>query len=730
MKYHLCMVVMLALVPNLASAAVKRDPNYRFTAPVALPEVSKLLPQDRHAPVTMESDTIGYDNEHGIVIARGNVQVAQGEALLIADQVTYFKNRDVVVAQGNVSMLQPTGDVYFAERAELKNDMKSGIINAFRARLSDNSVFAANEAKQVNASLTKLKKVAYTPCDVCETMAPFWQINAHDATVDQGIERIQYHDAKLEMFGVPILYTPYLSHPTPDASPKSGLLTPQYKTSANLGTLVKVPYYWRISPDKEAFITPWYSSTEGLLMEQDYRQLTDSGDYRFRASQTYPDKLNAAGEKVPGNEFRGHIYAQGQEELSEYSRVGFDVNRTTDDTYLRRYGFGAQNTLFSKAYVEAAQNRNYALGQGLLIQGLRLQDNPRTTPAVLPMLQGYYETEPTGTGLRYHVSGDAQSITRRQGVDQQRLSVTPGATLPLVTDNGQIFTTSVSLRQDVYNSSEVPITGSTQQFSGSTMRTLPQAAVEWRYPLMQQFGKETMTIEPLILAIAQTSGGNPSSIANEDNRLLELTDTNLFSLNRMPGLDTVDSGSRLAYGLRSQYLFSQYAALDALFGQNYNVESTTPFPNSIRNGENFSDYIGRIGLTNAPYTLAYRFSLNNTDMKPNRNEFLASYADIKGYAIAASYNALDKNRFVSDSEEALISGTLPFSDEWSIYGTTQRDLQRDIPVFSRGGIIYKNECFNIVVDALRTYTRDRDIEANTQFTLRVGFKNLGEFGGQ
>ena len=726
----LLLAVFMMVMPLMASAA-SADPNYQLTAPDALPVLGKVTPSNSDEPIAFDAEEMAYDREYGIVVARGKVEVAQGSHVMMADQITYYKNRDLVVAEGNVSVLQPTGDVYFADRAELNDEMKTGVINAFKARMADNSLMAANEARHLSPSITTLKEVSYTPCKMCENMEPFWQINAGDATVDQGTERIKYHDAQLQMFGVPVLYTPYLSHPTPDASAKSGLLTPEYKsTTANLGSVVKAPYYWRIAEDKEAVITPWYSSTQGLLLEQDYSQLTDNGSYRIRASQTNPSKLDAAGNEISGNQFRGHIYAEGKEEIGDYSRVGFDINRTTDDTYLRRYGFGGQDALFSKAYIETAQDRNFALGQGLLIQGMRLNDNPRTTPAVFPMLQGYYETEAAPNGIRYHIAGDAQSITRQEGVNQRRLSVTPGASLPLLTENGQIFTTSLNLRQDFYNSDNVPITGSSRQFSGSTVRTLPQAALEWRYPLMQQFGNETMTLEPVILAVAQNTNGNPANISNEDNTLVELNDTNLFSLNRMPGLDTVDSGSRLAYGVRSQYLFSQQTSFDALLGQDYNADSDTPFPNSTRPGENFSDYIGRVGMTNGPYTLAYRFAVDKDDFNTNRNEVMGNYGNANGYVLGASYRSLDKNRYLSNSQEAQINGVLPFSDEWSIYGSTQRNIELNIPIYAQAGVIYKNDCFNVIVDALRLYSRDRDIAPSTQFTLRVGFKNLGEFGGK
>ena len=720
------------LLPVAAwSAAMKHDPNYQFTAPEVLPVLGKVAPHNSNDPVVLEADEMGYDQEHGIVVAQGKVEVAQGDYVVLADQITYYKNRDLVVAEGNVSVLQPSGDVYFADRAELHDALKTGTIDAFKARMADNSLLVANAAHHLSPSVTKLDDVAYSPCKLCDDMKPFWQINAGDATVDQGIERVKYHDASMNILGVPVLYSPYLSHPTPDATAKSGLLTPQYKsTSASLGSVVKAPYYWRISEDKEAVVTPWYSSTQGLLLEEDYRQLTNNGSYHVRASQTNPSRIDASGNEVNGTQFRGHIFAEGNEKIDDHARIGFDINRTTDDTYLQRYGFGGQNALFSKAYVEAADGRNFALGQGLLIQGLRLNDNPRTTPAVFPMLQAYYQTTPADNGIRYHLAGDAQSITRQEGVNQRRLSITPGASLPIVTEGGQIFTTSLNLRQDFYNADNVPIVGSSSQFNGSTMRTLPQAALEWRYPLMQQFGKETMTLEPIILGVLQNTNGNPAHISNEDNRLIELNDTNLFSLNRMPGLDTVDSGSRVAYGVRSQYLFAQQTSFDALLGQDYNVDSKTPFPNSTRAGENFSDYIGRVGMNYGIYSVAYRFALDKDDINMNRNEIVAGFATKAGYVLNASYRSLDQNRYLTNSKEAVINGVLPFSDEWSIYGGSQRNLELNLPVNNRAGVIYKNDCFNLILDALRTYSSDRDIAPSTQYTLRIGFKNLGEFGGK
>lgn len=725
------LMVLVACLPAMAqetqTGLILPEDEPMFKKGKPLNAIGGVAKPDSDEPITMEADTVGYDKDNGIAIANGHVTVVQGAYVLNADKISYYQQKGIVIAEGNVSVLQPTGDVYFADRAQLKDDMQQGVINNFKARMADNSVFAAMEARKVDAATTKLKKAVYTPCKLCETAAPFWQIKASEMTVDEKEEEIIYRNARMEMGGIPVIYTPYLSQPTPDAAGRSGVLTPEYSSSSNLGKTVKVPYYWRIDQDKDITLTPWYMSEEDWLLQGDYRQLTDNGDYKVAFSATNPTKRDGFGNKTQGSEFRGHIYALGEENLTDYSRLGFDINRTTDDTYVRRYGFGSQPVLFSRIYAETAEKRNFALAQGLSIQGLRATDNPDTTPTVVPTIEAYYETKPFDSGLKLHAFGDVQSLSRDIGSDQRRVSVTAGGSLPYVTEGGHVITTTVNLRQDVYNVSDV-FTPSDPSFDGTIERTIPQGAVEWRYPLIKPMESgDSITVEPIVLAVAQPNGGNPVEIPNEDNTLIELSDSNLFSLNRMPGLDTVDSGTRAAYGVRSQYLFAGGESIDTLFGQNYSVSDDTPFPNSTTPGQNASDYIGRIGLYADPLELAYRFAFDHESLSSNRTEFSLGFRK-PWLNVVTTYRALDNNRYLRDSEEATAYVSMPLAEEWSIFGSARRDLVLDQMIAAGTGLTYHNECFSLMLQGLRTYTRDRDIEPDTAITLRVGFKNLGEFG--
>ena len=85
---------------------------------------------------------------------------------------------------------------------------------------------------------------------------------------------------------------------------------------------------------------------------------------------------------------------------------------------------------------------------------------------------------------------------------------------------------------------------------GVTGRVLPQLSVDWRLPLVRTEGGARQIVEPIVVLVASPNGGNPTEIPNEDSLSFEFDDANLFSANRFPGLDRVEGGLRINYGLR------------------------------------------------------------------------------------------------------------------------------------------------------------------------------------
>ena len=70
---------------------------------------------DSGQPVVLIADRIERDDERGVTTATGNVELAQGGRVIVADSITYNERDNTVFASGNVTMREPSGDVLFAE---------------------------------------------------------------------------------------------------------------------------------------------------------------------------------------------------------------------------------------------------------------------------------------------------------------------------------------------------------------------------------------------------------------------------------------------------------------------------------------------------------------------------------------------------------------------------------------------------------------------------------------
>jgi LPS-assembly protein len=687
-----------------------------------------LRAQEVEPAVYMEADKIAYDNTNAIVVAKGGVEVMRGERILIADTIYYYQKEDVVRAAGNVSLMQPDGNVLFAENVQLEDAFKKGVITQFRARMADNSAFAAAEARRVSDTEIQLSKAVYSPCKLCSADdTPLWQIKSDKVTIDDEEQSVEYRNATFEVEGVPIAYTPYFSHPTPDADRKSGLLMPEYDQSTNLGAGLRVPYYWNIAPDKDATITPWWTSKEGLVMLGEYRQLMDDGYINVEGSGTVTDKRdNITGDVVAGSEFRGHIFADGKKQLSDHWDWGFDINRTSDDTYLRRYRFGFYDTLISRAYTERMEDRNYAVVEGLAFQGLEEQNNPDLEPFVLPQARVRLESDPikAAGGGRASLDMTATSLMRDVGADSRRLITQAAYTVPHVTDSGHVFEAQAGARVDVYDQRNVTLSP-TEEFNGTEGRAVPHAALNWRYPLLTRIGSASLVVEPMAKAIASTRGHNSRNISNEDSLTPEFSDLNLFDNNRYAGIDRIEEGSRAIVGMNAHAYLGDSREISGMIGQNIQLDGSNPFPLSNEPNDDFSDVVGRVGYQDTTYNLDYRYRVDTDDVALRRSEVRALASNTLG-SLSVDHLYIKDDVVLSDRDEITAGGLLNITEDFSVNAFGRRDLLNDAMIIAGAGATINYDCVTFYPQITRAYVSDRDFRPDTSITVRVGLKGLSE----
>ena len=696
----------------------------------ALPAIAQV---DLEDGVIMQADTLRYDDVNGIITANGNVEFAHQGRILQADTVTYNQPADLITASGNVVLVEATGEVMFIEYAELTGDMRNGAIRGILILLDEHTQLAANGGRRVDGRITELSKAIYTPCEVCEDStnhAPFWQVKARRVVHDQLLRDLIYYDATLEVFGVPIAYTPYLRHPDPTVERRTGFLTPVYGSSSTLGYNVQVPYYFDLAPNRDFTFAPIVTEEEGVVLVGEYRELTETGDYILEGSVTYTDARNNDGTLKGGEEERWFIKGEGLWHYDPTWQYGFDLYRASDDTYLSRYSFDDADTLTSDIYVEGFRDRTYASAFAYTFQGLRQDDDPGEIPVVAPLLNHNLVTDPDEDGAFFTLDTNVLALTRNDGTDSRRLSVKGAWERPMLTGNGQIFTFRASLRGDAYQVNQVQVGNGQPPESGFVGRVIPLTSLEWRWPLVRQSGDTQQLIEPIIMTVWSPNGQNPARIPNEDSQEFAFDTTNLFSENRFPGLDRVEGGLRINYGVRMGVYGFGGGRSEFMIGQSWRERDDDTFgPQSGLDGH-FSDYVGRVLVSPGEYVdLLYRFRLSEEDFTFQRQELglgigpdwarlNLTYIQLKDVA----NNVVDTS---GERQQITSAFRLEVHDEWTLRGDWRQDLSGAGTISYGASLVYENECIAITGSGERRFTDDIGVNPETIFFVTVQLKTLG-----
>jgi LPS-assembly protein len=723
-----------------------------FLAAVSLPAAAAepAHPGSSPAPALFSADEVQYDEDLGLVVAKGNVEISQNDQTVLADTVTYNQRTDTITASGHVSLLQPGGDVVFADFVELTNNMQEGFLRDIRVLMLDRSRLAGNTGRRINGNRIELRRGVYTACEPCAkdpNAPPLWQIKAEEIISDKELLIIEYRDALMEIDGIPVFYTPYLSQPDPSVKRRSGFLGPSAGNSPSNGLHISIPYYWDIDKDKDTTFMPEFTTQGGTFLGDEYRQRFSNGQLVATGSITVGSKASTLVDTEPVSGVRGHLFADGELDLNEDWRTGLDVQRVSDQTYLLRYQITAPpDFLASHVYAERFGENSYANISSWAFQSLQPGVGDSIQPIVAPVADYQWLSDPDVLGGQVAVEGNALDLLRKTGIDTRRLSLGETWRAPVTGPFGERYTFSLGLRTDGYQSDNIPIANegnATQNaFAG---RALPQAAITMQYPWIRRADGFSEVIEPVVMVAASPYGGNPGTIPNEDSQGLEFDETSLFLPNRFPGFDRVDSGQRVDYGFRAGVYGDSGGSTRFIVGQSYAMQVNDNFEAGSGLEHHLSDVVGRVTLSPGPYLdLIYRFRLDHEDLALRRQEAVISTGPA-ALRLSLSYLQIAAIPNVPElPKEKQIVGSLSaqLTRFWSVQLQATRDLAPSVPVtatgtpintvgttetlYSGAAVTYRDECLALVASVTQSGIANGDVRPGTSFLFTIVFKNLGD----
>lgn len=639
---------------------------------------------------------------------------------------------------------------YNVKSEEMKTSGNTEMTNASGQRVKLNSVTLSKNASNVSADNIELwlgshvyiraKKIIrdgaetiaehaeFTACDGCDDYGNAWEIFSRTVIHDMDEKMLYFHNATFWIYNdnLPILWLPYYEMPDPSVKYKSGFLSPSFNSTNNMGTQFNIPVYINFSNQHDLTTTFSYLTLENPLFQAEHRLNLTHSEFRSTGSFTH----NKEGEN------RWHFYNDDLIELGENARAFVYIARTSDQTYLQKYGFyDYQPYLDSGAKLELFGQSSYVVADTHIFQELRPAYGNQNTISgnILPNIRGVYQSDPFWHETFLSLSGDMLAISG-DNTSSERVIGEARITSPWTLWGGNRLTLSASTRYDVYNFEKTPVFDDNgnvnNSYSGIKSRFLPSGYVEWSLPMYDVKNTWTYILEPRArLTIMEHTDKNSVFALNNDSAGRFLSDTTLFSDNRYSGLDLWENGNFVDYGARWA-AFNSNNDIEVFFGQTYDFnKSDEKFnDNGFRNG--FSDYVGRISYAREYFQIASRFRFDREDMSVNHTENSVYIGKGDNYITVGHiwdtqpidiYSTTDKN-----THEVVLGGGLKLTKRTSIKESVIYNLYEHSTQRHSGGVYYEHPCFHFAL----TYQRDNAIRwgyvGNTTYQFKFGMSIDGK----
>ncbi len=695
--------------------------------------------------IDFTADKLDYDDAADVVTASGGVRMTREGNLLVADKVVWDRKTGKVEAFGNVKVVNPGGDTAYGDRVELTDTLKDGAVENLLIVLTDGGRLAARSGTRA-AGLSTLNQASYTACDVESSencpKNPSWRINAIRVIHDPARNRVSYKGATLELFGLPILYAPNFSHRA-DNSGGTGFLVPDFQYSRVNGLEATTPFYLKIDKNRDLVLKPHVYSAVLPAVEGEYRALTKKGAYRLGGFVTFSDRIPALTPGATGTrEFRGYFEGVAKFQLDPKFSIRSSIRLATDRTLLRRYDISRDDRLRSTIAIDRVTRTSYASLTAWSFQTLRTGDRQGQIPFVLPVFDLRKRIADPWAGGGFDLQFNTIALNRSDGQDTQRAFASARWDLRRLTPLGQEFKLTAFARGDVYHTDESgrTLTAIYRGQDGWRQRFIGAAAAEINWPFIGEAFGGTQRLTPRLQIVASPETRN-LAVPNEDARAVDLEDSNLFALNRFPGNDRWEDGTRATYGL-DWALDAPGFAVTANIGQSYRLSSKPGlFPNGTGLTSRTSDIVGRTTLKFRRWvSLTHRYRLDKDGLSVRRNEIDATLGTDQTY-LTAGYLRLNRNvssgiEDLRDREEIRLGARIHFARFWSVFGSTIIDLtdtREDPlslsdgyePVRHRLGLAYEDDCLKLGVTWRRDYDASGDARRGNTYQLTLSFKNLG-----
>jgi len=319
-----------------------------YIAPRRDDEDADRKPED--APTRASADRSEGVREESFAL-EGDVRMTQGYRSFRSDRAHYDERSGTATLEGNIEIREP-GVLLRADKAQM--DVDSGDADLENARFVIYETRIRGDARRLEKLGDHFIGLSDSELTSCEPDSNAWMLKGQQINVYSEEHYGTARHARIELFQVPVFYTPYIRFPVGDHR-QTGFLFPSVSYGRRNGLEVSTPFYWNIAPNLDATITPDYMSRRGTSWDLETRHLSRHFETEFSGAYLSTDRGGfsrrlerqiAEGEITEEEAYPHRGESRWQYNVTQHGGRGerwtteIDYTDLSDDDYLRDLGGG------------------------------------------------------------------------------------------------------------------------------------------------------------------------------------------------------------------------------------------------------------------------------------------------------------------------------------------------------------------------------------------------------
>ena len=725
--------------------------NFKYDKKKLTLSIKKGVAEFTENKIKIYADELYYDENKSILKATGDVQINDviNDINIKTDEVYYnipkeiiqselttviksypnnqikvegfiYTLKDKLIKMKNIEMIDGDNNLFKLEKSFLNINTNKLIGKDVSINLNNKSFNKENEPRFKGNSITVsedetiIKKSIFTTCKKSDKCPP-WQMSAKEIRHDKKSKTINYKNAFLKIYDVPVFYFPKFFHPDPSVTRQSGFLIPKIQDSSSLGAALNLPYFLVLSNNKDLTFSPRLYTKNKYLVQSEFRHV-DKNSKNIIDFSVLKNKKNS----------KNHFFLESENKLNfekfDESSLSIKLENTSNETYLKTYKLESpliknENLLNSYINIDLSRDDLVFSANAQVYEDLTKNKSDRFE-FILPNfnLEKQLDNNTNFDG-EFKLISDGYMKNYNTNIDEKVLINDLIFNSDAIVNNTGILSEYNFIIKNVTTDSKN--SGTYKNKLDSSISSM----LEYKssYPMK----KETNNYKNILRPQASVRAGT-NQIFNYKNNNQRSSIEDIYGVYRSGSNKSLEEGVSLTYGAD----FEKYKKSDLdkkiLGVEIANVLRLEENQKIARNSaldEKISDFLGRLEYDPIDaINIEYDFSIKN-NFKEQNYELLSTTFKVNNFLTTFEYlneeNTFDKESYLANTT------TYSFDNSNDISFKTRKNKKTKLTEFYNLIYQYTNDCLTAAIEYRKDYYSDRDLTPEESIFLKLTIIPIG-----